>query len=213
MLVGPGLGVDDATDALLSALFGSTRSRGGIGFGSGSAATPAEEGTIVRANKPVVVDADALTWLSNQDQWWKRVPAELLVLTPHPGEMAKLRGVEVGHVVDDPIGIARAAATDWGQTVLLKGGTAVVASPDGSTTSIESSPALASAGSGDVLGGSVAAFLAQGLGPRDAALLASYLGVRAAKRAAVRFGTLGVIAGDLPLALAETIAELEKLEN
>ncbi len=213
MLVGPGLGVDDATDALLSALFGATRSRGGIGFGTGSATTTADEGVIVKANKPVVVDADALTWLSSQDQWWARVPAGLLVLTPHPGEMARLRGIEIAEVLSDPSAIARDAATDWGQTVLLKGGTAVVASPDGSTASFESSPALATAGSGDVLGGSVAAFLAQGLGPRDAAMLASYVGIRAAERAAGRFGTLGVIAGDLPLAVAETIAALEKLED
>ena len=89
------------------------------------------EGTIATAGKPVVVDADALNWLAQQESWWERVPAELLVLTPHPGEMARLVGVDVDEIVGDPERIAREAATRWRQTVVLKGGRTVVASADG----------------------------------------------------------------------------------
>lgn len=211
MLIGPGLGSDGATDALLEALFGVARSRSGIGFGSSGGAASTDVGTVISFGKPVVVDADALNWLATQDSWWTRLPSELLVLTPHPGEMAKLMAVDVTEVVASPIDIAVEAATRWGQTVMLKGEAAIVASPDGAVASVETTPALATAGSGDVLGGSIAAFLAQGLRPREAAMLAAYIGVRAAGRLALRFGTLGVVAGDLPLAIAEELAVLEKL--
>ena len=76
MVVGPGLGDDAATAALLGALFGFTRVRGSIGFGTASSGPDATalEGTIAAAGKPVVVDADALNWLAQQESWWERVP-------------------------------------------------------------------------------------------------------------------------------------------
>ena len=69
--------------------------------------------------------------------------------------------------------------------------------------------ALATAGSGDVFAGTIGGFLAQGLAPIDAAALAFYVGTRAARRAEQRFGTLGLLAGDLPPAIAEELAALE----
>jgi ADP-dependent NAD(P)H-hydrate dehydratase / NAD(P)H-hydrate epimerase len=211
MIVGPGLGTDEAASSLLSALFGFTRARSGIGFGAGGGESGgvASRGVIADAGKPVVVDADALNWLAEQASWWEKVPRGLLVLTPHPGEMARLTGQESEAILNDPIGVALEAAQRWGQTVVLKGGQTVVASPDGTARGVEATPALATAGSGDVLSGSLGALLAQGLDVADAAALAVYVGCRAAEATAAELGTLGVVAGDLPMAIAKVLRDLE----
>jgi ADP-dependent NAD(P)H-hydrate dehydratase / NAD(P)H-hydrate epimerase len=212
MVIGPGLGRDAATSALLGALFGTTKVRGGIGFGTAAGQeSSTSEGTIARAAKPAVVDADALNWLAEQELWWDRVPPGLLVLTPHAGEMARLVDVDVEEVVENPERIALESAARWRQTVVLKGGRTFVANPDGSLVAAEAPPALATAGSGDVLSGSIGALLAQGLTASDAAALGVFVGARAADRLARRLGTLGVVAGDLPLAIAEELQVLEEL--
>jgi ADP-dependent NAD(P)H-hydrate dehydratase / NAD(P)H-hydrate epimerase len=213
MVVGPGLGTDAATAALLGTLFGFTKARGAIGFGTGASGPDATllEGTIAAAGKPVVVDADALTWLAEQEKWWERVPDRQLVLTPHPGEMTRLVDVNVDEIAANPTLIARQAATRWGQTVVLKGGRTVVASADGAVVAADAPPALATAGSGDVLCGSIGGFLAQGLNGADAAALAVFVGCRAAERVSDEYGTLGVVAGDLPMAIAAELRALEEI--
>jgi NAD(P)H-hydrate repair Nnr-like enzyme with NAD(P)H-hydrate dehydratase domain len=213
MVVGPGLGNDAATAALLGTLFGFARVRGSIGFGTTAPGLDSTliGGMIATAAKPVVVDADALNWLAEQENWWERVPDRLLVLTPHPGEMARLAGVKADDVVANPTSIAREAATRWGQTVVLKGGRTIVASADGAIVAADASPSLATAGSGDVLSGSIGAFLAQGLSGPDAAALAVFVGCRAAQRVSEQYGTLGVVAGDLPLAIAAELSGLEEI--
>jgi NAD(P)H-hydrate repair Nnr-like enzyme with NAD(P)H-hydrate dehydratase domain len=213
MVVGPGLGNDAATAALLGTLFGFTRVRGTIGFGTAAPGLDGtlSEGTIATAAKPVVVDADALNWLADQENWWERVPDRLLVLTPHPGEMARLVGVNVAEVVANPVSIAREAATRWGQTVVLKGGRTIVASADGGMVAADASPSLATAGSGDVLSGSIGGLLAQGLNGPEAAALAVFVGCRAAQRVSEQYGTLGVVAGDLPVAIAAELRGLEEI--
>lgn len=213
MVIGPGLGDDEATAALLGALFGMSRTRGGIGFGTrGRGEEPdAHQGVIASSEKPVVVDADALNWLSTQGGWWERAPEGRLVLTPHVGEMARLVNREVEEVLANPASIARDAALRWGQTVVLKGDPTVVASLDGATAFVATPPSLATAGSGDVLSGSIGAFLAQGLEPKDAAGLAVFVGSRAAERGESRYGMLGIVASDLPGAIAEELRALESL--
>ena len=213
MVVGPGLGNDAATAALLGTLFGFTRVRGTIGFGTAAAGPDptSPEGTIASAGKPVVVDADALKWLAEQENWWERVPDQCLVLTPHPGEMSRLVDVSVDEIVANPALVAREAATRWAQTVVLKGGLTVVASPEGVLVAADSPPSLATAGSGDVLCGSISGFLAQGLSGPDAAALAVFVGCRAAKRVSEKYGTLGVVASDLPMAIAAELRALEEI--
>jgi ADP-dependent NAD(P)H-hydrate dehydratase / NAD(P)H-hydrate epimerase len=211
LIVGPGLGDDEATSMLLGMLFGFRSVRGEIGFGNvASQADSDADGLIATAGKPVVVDADALNWLAGQQEWWTRVPPGQLVLTPHAGEMARLTGAEVADILAGPVQFARRAANEWNQTVVLKGGETLVASPDEAVLGIETPPSLATAGSGDVLSGSIGALLAQGLEPRDAAALAVYVGNRAAQRASARYGTLGLVASDLPPAVAEELCLLEE---
>ena len=213
MVVGPGLGDDEATGNLLGALFGSSRNRRGIGFGM--PARTEEDGVglglVASSQRPVVVDADALNWLATQESWWERVPNGRLVLTPHAGEMARLVTRESDQIVANAADAARDAAVRWGQTVVLKGSPTLVANPNGTLASAPTPVSLATAGSGDVLSGSIAALLAQGLDAPEAAGLAVYVGSRAALRLEERFGTLGVVAGDLPLAIAEELCALERL--
>lgn len=213
LVIGPGLGDDEATDALLSAIFGSSRTRSHIGFGVGSTgAVDASESLIARSGKPAVVDADALNWLAGKEGWWENLPGQMLVLTPHPAEMSRLLDTDVETVLENPEQLAREAADRWNQVVVLKGARTTIASPDGGLRAIDTPPALATAGSGDVLSGSIGAFLAQGLSPVDAAALALFVGARAATRLTERLGTLGVVAGDLPLAIAEELGTLERME-
>jgi ADP-dependent NAD(P)H-hydrate dehydratase / NAD(P)H-hydrate epimerase len=213
MVVGPGLGDDEATENLLGALFGAPKNRVDIGFGlpNRPGEPDAGAGTVAASDRPVVVDADALNWLAGREGWWEHLPQERLVLTPHAGEMARLVKRESQEIVANAAVVARDAASTWGQTVVLKGSPTLVASPDGRLVSAPTPASLATAGSGDVLSGSIAAFLAQGLSPADAAALAVVVGSRAAARLAERYGTLGIVAGDLPVAIAEELGALERM--
>ena len=141
---------------------------------------------------PCVVDADGLNVLVGTDV----LPREGVspVLTPHPGEMTRLLGRAVG----DPIADAQSYAERSGAVVLLKGATTVIAAPDGRVTlNITGAPAMARGGSGDVLTGIVAALLAQGLSPYDAARLGAFLHGRAGERAQRKAG-LAMTPLDLP---------------
>lgn len=150
---------------------------------------------------PAVVDADGLNALSLSDQWWRTVAAPL-VLTPHPGEFARLvRGRTAETLRDDEetrAQAAREAAEQWRQVVVLKGANTVVAAPDAQVRiSDVATPALATAGSGDVLAGAIGALLAAGLDPFDAAVCGVALHGEAGLLAEERIGTSGALAGDI----------------
>ncbi len=122
-----------------------------------------------------VVDADALNLLARLPDWPGRLPPGS-ILTPHPGEMARLTGMSVGAVNARRIENAHRWATQWGHIVLLKGPHTVIAAPDGRTAVLPFAlPALATAGSGDVLAGAIVALLAQGLPAFEAAFVGAYL--------------------------------------
>ena len=212
IVVGPGLSRDDAASSLLSALFGDVRRSNArsLGFGSLARETAAEApDALVGKDKLAVVDADALHWLSARETWWTQISPYSLVLTPHVGELAALTGRTSDAILADPSGSAVDAANQWRQIVVLKAGKTWVS--DGATVRAleEVAPALATAGSGDVLAGSIGAFIAQGLSPVDAASLAIYAGTQAAIRLTRELSSLGVVAGDLPRAIANVLAELE----
>ncbi|MBI3978504.1 MAG: NAD(P)H-hydrate epimerase [Chloroflexi bacterium] len=146
---------------------------------------------------PLVLDADALNLLADIPDWWQKV-GERVVLTPHPGEMARLVGRSVAEVEADRLGCACALAVGRRKVVLLKGPHSIVATPDGRATIIPiATPALATAGSGDVLAGAIVGLLAQGLAPADAALVAAYVHARAGLELERELGPAGVLAGDL----------------
>ncbi|MBX3069749.1 MAG: NAD(P)H-hydrate dehydratase [Thermomicrobiales bacterium] len=213
LVIGPGLSDDDHATALLGALFGFAEQKrsGSVGFGIGAPSGAEDSGdALVGNDKPAVIDADGLNWLATQPEWWTRVKPQTLLLTPHAGEMARLTGAEAAEIAGDPETAAVAAAAQWNQTVLLKGTTAVLTN-GADTIRVDDIPrSLASAGTGDVLAGAVGAFLAQGLSLIDAGRLAIFAGVNAARDAKATYGTLGLMASDLPEAIARVLVRLER---
>ena len=161
---------------------------------------------------PTVLDADGLNALAEADRWWRSVSTQL-VLTPHPGEFARLsKGSEAARLSEDDryrIEKARDAALLWGQVVVLKGAHSIVADPDGEVMVSEvATPALATAGSGDVLAGAIAAFLASGCTPRVAAALGVAVHGAAGLLAEKRIGRAGTMARDIANLLPEAIETL-----
>lgn len=160
-----------------------------------------------RAGKPAVLDADALNALADDTSLVGGIGVPLL-LTPHPGEMARLCGATIAEVQADRIGIATAKARAWNATVVLKGARTVVADPDGPAAIIPTGNAgLATGGTGDVLTGLCGALLAGGLGAAAAARAGAWVHGRAGDLAARRFGERGLVAGDLGEAIGEVWAE------
>ncbi len=179
LVVGPGLGIADETVAAVGEI-------------------------VRRAEVPLVVDADGLNALARDDAPLvaRRAAGLPTVLTPHGGEYQRLMDQAVG---DDRLGAARALVAKTGAVVVLKGPGTVVASPDGRVAvNPTGGPELATAGTGDVLSGIVAAFLARGLGPFEAATAAVYVHGLAADRLGA-----GMLASDLPGALPPTLATLD----
>jgi NAD(P)H-hydrate epimerase len=146
----------------------------------------------------MVVDADGLKLLAQIKDWDRRLP-ENSVLTPHPGEMSVLTGLSVDKIQEDRLGSAEKFAKKWGHIVVLKGAFTVIAAPDGRTAVLPvASPALARAGTGDVLAGLIVGLRAQGMGAFEAAVAGAWLHAQAGLAAAEILGsTAGVLAGDL----------------
>ena len=152
-----------------------------------------------------VIDADALNVLAEESGWQGRVAVET-VLTPHPGEMARLCGTTVAEVQDHRLSIATDGAATWGQIVVLKGAHTVVASPDGrSAISPFANPLLATAGTGDVLAGTIAGLLAQGADGFESAGCGVYVHGMAAEELGEELGDRGLLASDLLPALPRAI--------
>jgi NAD(P)H-hydrate epimerase len=157
---------------------------------------------------PTLLDADGLNTLAQLDGWPRRLPAAC-VLTPHPAEMGRLCGLTVAEVQSQRWELARARAQEWGCVVLLKGPFTVVAAPDGWLAVVPiATPALATAGSGDVLAGIVGALLAQGVAPFAAACAGAWIHGACGLRCAAVIGASGVIASDLVGQIPAVMAEL-----
>lgn len=158
----------------------------------------------------VVVDADALNLVSQSTKWWEHFAGDA-VLTPHPGELSRLTGQPVAAIQANRLGIAQKAASEWKKTVLLKGAFSVVTSPAGEAMlSPVSEPALASAGTGDVLAGIIAGLMAQGLDNFTAAAIGVHLHAAAAHLVAQKIGRAGVLASDLLPALPLVIKTIRE---
>lgn len=184
LALGPGLSRDPETQALVQALI---------------------EGIKV----PCVVDADGLNALTI-DRVKGRTGGAPVVLTPHPGEMARLTGRPVAEVQSKRDDVARDVAARAGATVVLKGAGTVVAGPSGETyLNPTGGSGLATAGTGDVLTGVIAALLGQRVAATRAAALGAYVHGRAGDLAAASKGRVGMIAGDVTEHLPGVFVELE----
>jgi NAD(P)H-hydrate epimerase len=211
LLVGPGLGLEASTkeflEGLLAGKSNAKKQTSQIGFVHG------ERNKIQETRNelpPMVVDADGLKLLAKISDWHKKLPP-LSVLTPHPGEMSVLTGLSRDEIQNDREAIASKYAQAWGHVVVLKGAFTVIASPDGQMTVIPvASPALARAGTGDVLAGLIVGLRAQGLDAYDAAIAGAYIHAEAGLIAAEDLGaSASVLAGDILNSIADVISELE----
>ncbi|HXF57006.1 MAG TPA: NAD(P)H-hydrate dehydratase [Actinomycetota bacterium] len=180
LAMGPGLSRDPSTQALVRRL-------------------------VADSPVPVVLDADGLNAFAGRGAELADRASELLI-TPHAGEFGRLTGLSTAQVLEDRVGHARKAAAEFRCAVLLKGPRTLVAEPGGTVrVNPTGGPFLASGGTGDVLTGAVAAFLARGLSAADAGVLAAYVHGQAGRMAAEELGEQGVTASDvaarLPAAL------------
>jgi NAD(P)H-hydrate epimerase len=203
LLVGPGFGLERQSQQFLARLFSGSEAGERLGF------IDSKQKDHEITLPPIVLDADALKLLADLDDWASLIPAKS-VLTPHPGEMSVLCGLPVEQIQADRIGAAQHWAHEWGHVLVLKGAFTVVASPKGSTMVVPiATPALAKAGTGDVLAGVIASLIAQGLKPYMAAALGAYLHGRAGLITAEVFETtVSIMAGDVVDALPEVFADL-----
>ena len=180
----------------------------GPGLGTGGAVAEEIRAVIAGTNVPMVIDADALTALGDTGSARTLLDKRSApsILTPHDGEYARIAGSPPG---DDRLDAARRLARATGAVVLLKGALTAVASPEASGAvpdvllSDSGGPALAAAGSGDVLSGIIGAFCARGVGPLEAAALGAHVHGRAAAAGPGQ----GLVAGELPGLVAEVLTE------
>jgi NAD(P)H-hydrate epimerase len=155
--------------------------------------------------RPLVLDADALNIMAASGN----LPAarSLLVVTPHPGEMARLLHAKTEDIQRHRLQAARAAAERLNAVVILKGARTIVADPGGDAFVVATgNPAMATGGMGDVLTGAVAAFVGQGVAPLMAACVATYLHGLAGDVAAAATGPAGILAREVADALPRALA-------
>jgi hydroxyethylthiazole kinase-like uncharacterized protein yjeF len=175
LAIGPGLGTELGTRAAILAI-------------------------LAGRSAPAVLDADGLNAFTAERRSRAKLGAggHLLVLTPHPGEAARLLRTTPGEIQSDRLGSARRLAADTGSVVVLKGRRTIVAQSDGRASfNATGNPGMATGGTGDALTGILGALLARGMSGFDAARLGTYVHGAAGDLAATRLGEDGLIAGDL----------------
>lgn len=197
LLIGPGLGQSPSTRENILHLLEHLR------------ALPDEQ------RPRLVIDADGLNNLSALERWWTLLPAET-VITPHPGEMGRLcHGLQVSGGSLERLALARQKAREWQVTLVLKGACTLVTHADAAGTTRtrinwKANPALATAGTGDVLAGVLAGLLAQGVAPFDAASAAVYVHATAGERVSQQIGAAGLLASDLLPEIPRTLPGLSQ---
>lgn len=202
----------------------------GCGMGQSPAARSSLD-AVLTTDRPLLLDADALNLLAEGEQWWKRLPPHTL-LTPHPGEMARLiarwqpagkppgkRAAPMSAAASPPRlpddlpsrqALACAAAAAWGCTLLLKGHRTIVTDGRRVYVNRTGDSSLSKAGTGDVLAGMIGCLLAQGMPPLEAAALGAHLHGLAGQRAGRRLGRRCVLARDV---IEELPAVLRAIEH
>lgn len=180
----------------------------GPGLGQEEKATKFVEQLLEKKLPNTIIDGDGLNILSKIDQWWERIETEC-ILTPHPGEMARLTGMSIKDIQSDRANVAEKFAKKWGMIVILKGANTVIVSPAGEVVlSPFANPVLSTAGTGDILSGVIAGFLAQGLSNFDAARVGVYIHGMAGEMLKEKTGDTGGLATDLLPLLPRVILTL-----
>jgi len=180
----------------------------GPGLGTAPATVEFVRDIVARLAQPMVIDADGLNALAGAE--WSGA-GRLRVLTPHPGEMSVLTELSKDEIQENRLETATKYAKEWGHVVVLKGAFTVIAAPDGRATLIPvASPALARAGTGDVLAGLIVGLRAQGLDAYESAVAGAWIHAQAGLYAADDLGTTAsVLAGDVLNSVSDVISDLE----
>jgi ADP-dependent NAD(P)H-hydrate dehydratase / NAD(P)H-hydrate epimerase len=211
LLIGPGFGMENTTrefiENLVDGKYTSKKTSQRIGFVHRESEQAEEAKSKL---PPLVIDADGLKLLGQIKDWYQKIPGPA-VLTPHPGEMSGLTDLSKDLIQEKREEIAVQYAKMWGHVVVLKGAFTVVAAPDGRATVIPvATPALARAGTGDVLAGLIVGLRAQGLGAYEAAVAGAWIHAQAGLYAAGDLGTAtSVLAGDVLDSISDVISDLE----
>lgn len=182
--IGPGLGLEPSTQKLV-------------------------RDVIEKIELPVVVDADGLNALaSNVEILLKRKSAT--ILTPHPGEMARLIGSDTQKVKSDRIKVAKEFAKRYGCYVVLKGARSIVAAPEGNIyINPTGNPGMATGGVGDLLTGMIGGFLAEGMNPLESSIAGVYIHGACGDEAALKYGERGMLARDILNEIPKMLRSLE----
>lgn len=177
----------------------------GPGLGTREGTKKLVQGLIEQSPVPLVLDADAVNCIAETLDILKKKTSPA-VLTPHPGEMARLCNLSTSDVQADRMGIAGKFAAEFNVILILKGAQTIIALPHGKAfISPTGNPGMASGGVGDVLTGMIAGFLAQGLSPEAASLSGVYIHGLCADILAKEMGAFGFLAGDMVRAIPKTI--------
>jgi NAD(P)H-hydrate epimerase len=196
---------EDALDDILGMLKDKKCLALGPGMGTNKKTAALVRQLVEKCPVPMVLDADGLNNLAGHTDILKHRQADIL-LTPHPGEMARLIGATPKIIQENRLDTAKKFAVDHGVTVILKGARTVIAHPDGHIdVNPTGNPGMASGGMGDILTGMVAGFLAQGYPPAAAACLGAFLHGQAADRVSEVKGPYGYLASDVMDTLPEII--------
>ncbi len=215
------IGVPEATCITHERLFEDLMQYSAIAIGPGLG-DDIKNGNLIKkilytTDKPVVIDADGLNMLRDDLGAMKKARAKLII-TPHPGEAARLLDRNTSDINMDRLGSAKELATITGAVTVLKGAGSVVATPDGKTyINTTGNPGMATGGSGDVLAGVIAALAGQGLDPEAAATAGVFLHGLAGDLASGRMGEYGLIASDIAdmvaLAIKSILGPLVPMEK
>ncbi len=203
----PGILTDAALDTILDLSAGKTCLAVGPGIGTAKGTADLVFELIRKCPVPMVIDADGLNCLARKMEALDQAGADI-VLTPHPGEMARLMGSTAAEIQQDRVGWARRLAQGYGLTVVLKGAKTVIAQKDGRVfINPTGNPGMASGGMGDVLTGMIAGWIAQGLAPEEAAQAGVYLHGAAADALFRSRGPFGYLASDVMTLIPAQIRE------
>ncbi len=205
----PETDIRSVSDSALQTALGLSEKATALVLGCGMSTHPSTcrfvQEFVKAVKKPMVVDADGLNCLAEDIQALAGAHDEL-ILTPHPGEMARLVGTGTAAIQSDRIGAAKEAASRFHSIVVLKGARTLIADPTGRVfINPTGNVGMATGGTGDVLAGAIGGLLAQGISPLDAAVCGTYIHGRAGDIAADILGTAGMIAGDVLRALPEAL--------
>jgi ADP-dependent NAD(P)H-hydrate dehydratase / NAD(P)H-hydrate epimerase len=208
----PGALGETAESDILQALIGKKCLAIGPGIGTAETTRRLMQTLLPEVDIPMVIDADGLNCLGESPEILSRLKAET-ILTPHPGEMARLAGITTREVQEDRIGCARSFAERFRTHVVLKGAHTVIAFPNGEVfINPTGNAGMATGGMGDVLTGVIAGFIAQGLSPASAALAGVYLHGAAADTLEKTIGPIGYLAGEVMAAIPKEITEIRRQE-